>query len=296
MRFRAWSPQSVRLLKKAKLPSSMLIKVLALISGAIIASVALASVLPQRSDWSDVYRPAALALLAGKSPYVVDNYVAPPWVLIPLLPLAVLPERIGRIAIFWLSIAGFAYLARRNAARLWSIVALIVSYPVIYGLIYGQIDWLMMGGLILPPWLGLLLLMAKPQIGIGVAMFLGFEAWTSGGIRRLVSVFLPLTCLVLVSYLIFGPEFFTKSRLVLSPTNTSLWPRSIPIGLVILVASIRQKRKFLSLASSPFFSPYMPVHSWAAVIVGLSDDALYPVLISAASWLVWGLGGGAVNG
>lgn len=282
--------------KRAEHRPILLIKLLALLAGATIASLALASVLPQSSDWSAVYRPATLALLAGKSPYTVDNYVAPPWVLVPLVPLAVLPQRLGQLAIFWLSIAGFAYLARRNSARLLSVAALIVSYPVVYGLIYGQIDWLMMLGLVLPPWLGLPLLMAKPQIGIGVALFLGYEAWTSGGIRNLVSVFLPLACLVLVSYVIFGPEFITKSRLVLSPTNTSLWPRSIPIGLVILVASIRQEKKFLSLAASPFLSPYMPVHSWAAVIVGLSDDPLYPVLISAASWLVWVLGGGAVNG
>jgi hypothetical protein len=167
---------------------------------------------------------------------------------------------------------------------------------VVYGLIYAQIDWLAMLGILLPPWLGIILLMAKPQIGIGVALFLGYEAWAEGGIRKLVSVFLPLVCITIVCYIAFGSDLFTKSSLVFTATNTSLWPRSLPIGLVILVAAIRRRKKFFSLTASPFLSPYLSVHSWASAIVGLSDDPLFPILISVSTWIVWALGGGAVNG
>jgi hypothetical protein len=268
---------------------------LVLVVGLIIVSWALSKILPRASDWADVYRPAAINLITGKSPYAIHNYVAPPWALFPIAPLAVLPERIGRVAVFWITIASFAFIVKKNGANIFCIIALIVSYPVVYGLIYGQIDWLAMFGILMPPWLGLIFLMTKPQIGIGVALFLGYEAWATGGIKKLISTFLPLVGLVIVCFIVFGPDLFTKSSLVFSPTNASLWPRAIPIGVVILVSAIRRKKKFLSLTASPFLSPYLSVHSWASAIVGLSDDRLYPILISVCTWVVWALGGGAVN-
>ncbi|MGD0806317.1 MAG: hypothetical protein ABSA10_02380 [Anaerolineales bacterium] len=282
--------------KKAESSLPFVLKGLVLVVGLIVVSAALSRILPQTSDWSDVYRPAAINLITGKSPFAIHNYVAPPWVLIPIIPLAVLPEQIGRVAIFWITISSFAFLAKKNGANIFCIIALIISYPVVYGLIYGQIDWLAMFGILLPPWLGLIFLMAKPQIGIGVALFLGYEAWAGGGIKKLVSIFLPLACLVIVSYIVFGSDLFTKSNLVFSPTNTSLWPRSIPIGLVILVAAVRHKKKFLSMTASPFLSPYLSIHSWASAIVGLSDDPVFPIVISVCTWVIWALGGGAVNG
>jgi hypothetical protein len=281
---------------KVQLSAPNLIRVSVVAVGLVVASLALAKILPQETDWTATYRPAALALISAQSPYQITNYVAPPWILIPLVPIAVLPPRLGQILIFWLSIVAFAILMRKNGARLLSVLALIVSYPVIYGLIYGQIDWLVMLGLLFPPWLGIVLLMGKPQIGIGVALYLGYEAWIEGRIKKLILLFLPLAGLALISYLLFGPDALTKSRLYLGWSNTSLWPRSIPIGLVVLVAAIRQKRKFVSLTASPFLSPYVPVHSWASVMVGLSNDPWYPILISICTWVIWALGGGAVNG
>jgi hypothetical protein len=272
------------------------LKLVVLITGVVAVSVFLVvAIPPQWSDWSYTLRPAALALLAGHSPYSVATYIAPPWLLIPLLPLAILPAWLGQVLIFWLTLAAYAFLARTNGARALAIIALLVSYPVVYGLIYSQIDWLVMLGLVLPPWIGLPLLMTKPQVGIGAALFLGYQAWSTGGLKKLVLIFLPLAVLVLVSFALFGPDVFTRPGTVNAPANTSLWPRAIPIGLVLVVAAIRRRSKFFSLTASPFLSPYVAVHSWATVIVGLSDDPWFPLLISAGSWVVFALGGGATN-
>jgi hypothetical protein len=222
--------------------------------------------------------------------------VAPPWLLVPLLPIAILPERIGRVIIFVASIVSYAYIAKKYGANLFDVVAIIVSYPVVYGLIYGQIDWLVMFGLVVPPWLAVILLMAKPQIGIGVTVFIAYEAWKAGGARKLAITFAPLVVLVAISFAAFGTAMFTKSSIVLTPTNTSLWPRSIPIGLVILLEALKRKEKVKAMMASPFLSPYMPAHSWVAAIVGLSGNSLYTIVASVTSWLVWVLGGGAVNG
>lgn len=283
-------------LNKKTLTASNVAKVAVLLAGVVVVSFVLATLPWRYSDWSYTLRPAALALLSGQSPYTVATYVSPPWILLPLIPIAILPAQLGQVVVFWLTLATYATLARANGARPWSVVALLISYPVVYSLAYCQNDWLVLLGLVLPPWLGLLLLMAKPQIGIGVAFFLGYQAWSTGGLRKLVLLFLPLTILVLIAFALFGPALFTRPSTVNSLANTSLWPRAIPIGLVLLVAALRRKSKFRSLVASPFLSPYVPIHSWAAVIIGLSDDPWYPLLISAGSWVVFALGGGAVNG
>lgn len=56
--------------------------------------VVAASWLPPGIDWRDTYRPAALAIVSGRSPYNVDIYFAAPWALLPLAPFALLPETI----------------------------------------------------------------------------------------------------------------------------------------------------------------------------------------------------------
>ena len=71
-----------------------------LLSAILILIVLAYAYLPDGIDWRDTYRPAALKLLAGQSPYDVLIFFAAPWGLIPLAPFALLPVRFGRVALF----------------------------------------------------------------------------------------------------------------------------------------------------------------------------------------------------
>jgi len=86
----------------------------------IVAAVALVwamvVVLPDGIDWRQTYRPAALALLSFKTPYSMEvtpvaPFVAAPWGLIPLIPLALLPLKVGRAVLMLISLLAYAYTA-----------------------------------------------------------------------------------------------------------------------------------------------------------------------------------------
>ena len=68
-----------------------------LFSALIIVVIALIAVmslyLPPAVDWHGAFRPAALEILHGRSPYNADGFFNPPWTAIFLVPFAIFPER-----------------------------------------------------------------------------------------------------------------------------------------------------------------------------------------------------------
>ncbi len=73
---------------------------LAIIGVALLLSFLAAPFVPPAIDWSITFRPAALTLLSGESPYGKVYVVHAPWALIMLAPLALLPEAVGRVMLW----------------------------------------------------------------------------------------------------------------------------------------------------------------------------------------------------
>lgn len=186
--------------------------------------------LPPGIDWRDTYRPAALALLSGKSPYSVDIFFIAPWGLAPLIPFALLPENTGRAVLFLLGIGSFAFIARRLGAKPPALIAFLLSPPVVHCLLNSNIEWLLLG-FIMPPQIGLFFIAIKPQIGLGVGLFWLIEAWRRNGFREVVHVFWPVSLAFLISFFIFGlwPLRFRDTLTLTRAHNASLWPSSIPL-------------------------------------------------------------------
>lgn len=87
----------------------------------------MSSWLPPSIDWHKTHRPATLALFSGKSPYGEPSFLTAPWGLISLLPFAILPERVGRAALFMASIAAFAFTAHQLGAKPLALIAFLLS-------------------------------------------------------------------------------------------------------------------------------------------------------------------------
>ena len=226
--------------------------------------------LPEQVDWVRTYRPATIALITGQSPYDASPYYSPPWTLFPLIPMALLPSKIGGALLFVLSAGLFVYMALRMKATKMSAIAFFLSFPVLFCLLFGQIDALVLLGFFLPAPVGLFLLLGKPQISLAGVLFFAYQAWRKGGLRELVRVFLPVTLAMGISILIYGPWFINhRFNFYDALYNMSLSPISIPVGLVILFFALRKNRQPLSMLSSPFFSPYVPPHSWSGALLSL---------------------------
>jgi hypothetical protein len=247
--------------------------------------------LPAGIDWHDTYRPASRALLSGNSPYTIDGvtpFLVAPWGVIPLLPLAMLPEQAGRAALFIVSLAAFAFTAHRIGGRLIAVIAFLLSPTIMHCLLNGNIDWLPLLGFILPPQIGLFFVTIKPQLGSIVILFWFIEAFRTGGIRRVVKVFWPISLVTMLSFIVFGfwPSRFIGAITFGSGFNASLFPISIPVGLALTVAAIRKRKINYAMGASPCLSPYVLFHSWSGALLAILPATAETLAAVVGLWIL----------
>lgn len=245
--------------------------------------------LPIGLDWHNAYRPAALALLQGESPYTMSEFgqafYNAPWALLPFLPFAVMPFQVGRVGVFIMGLAGFALIAHKLKAPPLSLLIFLTSAAVIGCLNNGNLDWLPMLAFILPARWGLIFAAMKPQIGMGVAIYWLFESYRDGGMRSVFRTFAPVTVLLLLSFWLYGFWFLQFSSLVSDPNNMSLFPYSVPIGLYLLWTSIKSRDMRPAMASSPLLAPYVTQFSYAAVLASLLQKPKWLAIVSVTLWI-----------
>ena len=261
----------------------LLFSALAFIMIALIVVMSL--YLPQAVDWHGAFRPAALEILHGRSPYNADGFFNPPWTAILLIPFAILPENLGRATLVLTSLVAYGFVAHRLGAKKTSIIFLLLSPPVLHVIINGNVDWLATLGFILPPQWGLFFIAIKPQMGIAVGPFWLIETWRQGGWKLVVKTFAPFTVFLLLSFVMFGlwPLDALGTTDAWGPLNASLWPLSIPVGLALFVASVRKRKIEFAMAASPCLSPYLLLHSWVGALLAIV--ASVPETIAAVTGL-----------
>jgi len=252
-----------------------------------LLALVVGAVVPEQIDWVRTYRPATRELIALRSPYSVQSFYNPPWILIPMIPMALLPDSLGNGVLFVVSFCVIIYSAIRMGAKPVSLLAFMLSFPVIFLLLFGQIDWLVLLGFTLPPPIGLIFILSKPQIGIPYAVFIFVESWRSGGVKQVICNFSPLTIMLMVSFVLFGYWVRPLEPHILTAIyNLSLWPTGIVIGLVFLVKAIHKRNKGLSIVAGPFLSPYVGVHSWTVSILAILSQKWETIAVAIGSWIV----------
>jgi hypothetical protein len=256
---------------------------LATLSAAALAALMNTSIIPNMVDWRQGYRLYALTALGGQSPYSTGNFYNPPWALLPALPLALLPEKIGGALWFALGFVGFAVAGHRLGAGPVSLVALLLSPFVILNQLNGNIDWLPLLGFTLPPPVGLFLILIKPQMGLGLAVYWAAEALQRRAFLRTVA---PVALVFALSLALYGAWPLQTGRVVqvAQAHNTSLWPWGAGVGLALLALALKQRAPRWAMASGPFLSPYLLLHSWVSVFAPALPSARASLAVCALGW------------
>jgi hypothetical protein len=219
-------------------------------------------------DWICAFRPAIVNLFHGQNPYT-GLYFNPPWILILLSPLALLPPELGAAAIAVICLCAFMIAAARLGMGRVALLFFVLNPFMWVVARQGNIDWLVALGAILPPQIGLFLVVTKPQAGIAIVLFWLIESYRQGGLRQTLKTFTPITVAYLLSFVLFGLWFIPPSWLVPHQMNYSLWPVSIPIALALLAAAVRRRDIRRAITASPFLSPYVLTMTWSLAILGL---------------------------
>jgi hypothetical protein len=233
------------------------------------------------SDWT-LYRDAVLQLLATGSPYT-SMYFSPPWLALLMIPLAVMPWVYGAAFLFAGNLAAFGVVFYRlRIPPVWTIPLYAVT---IFNSIWGNVEGLLLLGLLMPRWLGIILLMTKPQIGIGVAIYWAWQAWHGKrnhgkpreidrthkkSIKRLIYLVAPVATCYILAFAIYGnymagaagSQFF----------NLSLFPWSVPVGVACVWMACRYDRLGWALMAGPLLSPYVNgFMTWGVFAIGCAD-------------------------
>lgn len=234
----------------------------------LVAVVYFAAPLPS-ADWYATFYPAAREVLFLHSPYEQSMYLNPPWTVLLLFPFVIFPPVLSHGLFFVVCALLLAYVAWRLQASPLALGALLLSPTAVGALLVNNLDPLLLVGMLLPPVWGLIFLLIKPQIGIGVAIYYFYDIWQKQRWRGLVLTFAPVTILYLVSALLFPvwiERMLHNSQIV---WNRSFFPYSIPLGLFFMWLSFRYKNPYFALAASPFFAPYISFYSYVVVQIAL---------------------------
>ncbi len=243
-------------------------------------------ILPPAVDFQNYFRPTALSVWQGHSPYDTPGFFNAPWAILPILPLSLLPESLGRAVLAVVAFLAYFYTAYRLGGKPLAVLFFLLSPTVVQDLLNGNLDWLTMLGFVLPRPLGLFFLAVKPQIGAVVGFFWLIEAWREGGWKRVVKDFWPIAGALAISFVIFGLWPLRFQANLTMWWNASLWPMSIPVGLALLTAAVRKRDQRLAMAAAPCLSPYLLLHSWGAALLAIIDRVPETIAAVAGLWIL----------
>ena len=249
-------------------------------------------------DWQTFYGAAKQAL-AGQNLYVMPVtftfYSNPPWVVMALVPLSLLPFRWGWAVVCMGSFLAALAIAYRWRLSLLKTVLILLSPSMLYILLHGQIDLILLAGIWLPQEWWVLVALAKPQVAFGLLAGIPRSRW--------VRAMLILAGIVILTLALFGnwpldllrqPHPFAKEGHNLW---LGLWPFQVPAGVALILLGFSRSDERLLVAGSPFLFPYATMSNligpWLAVNYYLKD---WQALIVWVSWwgavIYRGVGGG----
>jgi hypothetical protein len=221
--------------------------------------------------------PALRKLLSGGNPYSIKGFYNPPWLLFILMPLMWIPWY-GAMILPMIALT----LAAHKRQKWWLIPIVGLSVPFLAQTIYANVDWLPLlgiayGGASMP-----LLVTVKPQsAGMVVVTYLH---------RKRLIYFIPLIVAVIISFILV-PDWISwmlkGGKLSQKGRNLSLFPYSIPVGLVALWLAWKREDALWGTVASLSLSPYFFIHSLLPFIFLLTDRRWWWGLIASA--LTWGI-------
>ena len=235
--------------------------------------------LPYFGDWDSVYYP----VLFLDNPYDHKGFLNPPWVLFILYPLSLFSKHVAGALWMTISVVIVIYCARKLGSD-WLGYFLIFTNPsFIRFLSSGQIDALILLGLVLTqfPW-NILLLVIKPQV-FGMAIFLKLR--TVKVIHLLI-----ISTIVILTLAIFGNWFqhiFHNWQIgVNHNVSMDVFPYGIPIGIVFFLLARKNSDLIIGALSSFFFVPYVSPSSIFiyAILIFSSFTTINRLIVYGLLW------------
>lgn len=229
----------------------------------LVTVFALAPVPPGTGDDWETFKGAAERILQGEPLYgekVTHGYFSnPPWVALLFLPTSLLPFQWGWAVLCVVSLALIVVLSRTWKFGPGKTALILLSPATFYLLLHGEIDVLVLSGMLLPRETWYFVALTKPQVAIGLVLGVGRE--------KIIKASLVLIVALIATVPFFG---FWPLDVLRQPTPFvgaahnlwgGIWPFQIPAGIAMLLLGVRRKDERFFISASPFLSPYAATSS-----------------------------------
>lgn len=224
---------------------------------------ALASLWLPLYDFEMFFYPAIVEAAHLRDPYTVEGFYNPPWTLIPFLPLGWMDLQAAKTFFFAGMLVCFLLVPYKLGLKWWAILLFVLSPPVLACLWIGNLEWVVLLGLIVPAPFSTLLYLVKPQVGIGLALLTLVEKKGRPLTMLLVAVLVGIWCV---------PGWTTRSiemwGAIDSRINWSIWPLGLLLGIPALAVGLFARKRDLCLAVGPLLSPYVLMYSMSGMVLG----------------------------
>ena len=156
------------MIEKAKAPALALLLILLLIAAFTLIP------LPGGDDW-EVFREAGRRVLSGEPLYgqpIYEGfyYYNAPWLAVLIAPLSLLPSQLGRSILSVLTLVAATLVVKHWDVSLIKPVVALLSPPMLYILLHGQVDAIVLAGVLLPSAFWSLVAFTKPQVSLGLIL------------------------------------------------------------------------------------------------------------------------------
>lgn len=217
-------------------------------------------------------------------PYSIEGFINPPWAALFVAPLSLVPYELGRILISLLNMLVTSLLVLRSGGGKFALIITMTSYPFLFLLSTGSIEWIPMLGLLFN-WP--ILILAKPQSG-ALVLFVWLKR-TKGKLAFVLSIaaFLGLSLLIWWGWpWLMLENIRTLPAALASPLNKiNLWPWGIPFGLAALYYAWVREDELLAIVATWLLVPFIVYHSLTMGMALLA--ARYPRLALIVSVMLY---------
>jgi len=230
-------------------------------------------------DW-EVFRQACLALISGQNPYSVGQgqmlFFNPIWTLIPLIPMALLPTFTGLLVNAAVDLIALLFVARHLKLTHWEFFCVAICPMNLQSMVYGNIEWIPLLGLLFPAPLAIIFYSTKPQATIGLILVTLWIEWNKTRWKGVLLAICPTLILVVICTAIWGLPPIPGPH---NPGQHSLFPYSLLLGIPVLIVALMNKDRRLSLFVGPFVSPYVTFHGYLPAMFALRGKWLVLALV-----------------
>ena len=177
-----------------------------------------------------------------------------PWDVLVVLPLGLLPFRVGWAVLSALSIVIIFLIMRRWKTSPFKLILVLLSPPTFYILLHGTVDAFVLSFMFLPYEFWLLGALSKPQNTIA----LGLNVLRS----NLVKTAIITGAVILLTFIILGnwvPAYLSQHTDFWANENNvmrSFFPYSILVGLVMIYYGWKRNDVSFLVGASPMLAPY----------------------------------------